>query len=206
MNMLHHGDSRIHIVKLRISGSECFLNHAMSIALTIMNVVPFEASRAMEMLTQAQAHPKAGKRETLFVIHRSVNRNCVVFKGEEATGIEAFWVMFEKDGNPTEGLSYSEKRNAFGFKCKAKGMGAWALQMNVLKDRRITVTSPRMEREISGDRWCARTRINGVDDVELLAVHVQMQEGQASGLLPDAVEYVELFGAGLQYELKRGPL
>lgn len=59
----------------------------------------------------------------LFYITRSLNKNVVIYsynksdkKLDENNPINSYWIMREKDGNPTEELTFFEKKMAFGLK------------------------------------------------------------------------------------------
>jgi hypothetical protein len=146
--------------------------------------------RALKMIPRAKAHPKGGP-DIVFVIHRSNNTNCVCYKGDAAKGVEVLWIMFEKKGEPTEGLTFAEKKTAYGFTCKPNGTGEWALKMKALSDREITISC------VDG-AWVAKTRIGQVQDATLRAVHVEMKKQ----MIP-AVKHIEIFGIHGAYELKK---
>jgi hypothetical protein len=151
--------------------------------------------RAMKMREKARSHAEGGTNMVLFLIHRSNNTNSIVYKGDPNKGVTVLWMMFEKgDPAPTEGLTYAEKKTAYGFKCKPiEGQSSqWTLEMTALNDRRLFIS-------YEGGVWIARTRINGVERVQLYAVHVEMKK---STFLP-AVDYIEIFGEGGAYERKQ---
>ena len=100
--------------------------------------------------------------------------------------------MFEKAGAPTEGLTYAEKKTAYGYKCKPVPgqVSEWTLEMTALSDRKIFVS------ETNGV-WQAATRIGDAERAQLLAVHVEMKQT----FIP-SVNYIEIFGTGGAYEKK----
>jgi hypothetical protein len=145
--------------------------------------------RALKMIRRAKAHARGGA-DLIFLIHRSNNTNCVCYKGNAAKGVEVLWIMFEKKGEPTEGLTFAEKKTAYGFTCKPSS-NVWTLKMKALSDRAIAVVC-------EDGVWSARTRIGDNPDEILRAVHVEMKKQ----LIP-AVKHIEIFGANGAYELKK---
>ena len=73
--------------------------------------------------------------------------------------------MFEKAGAPTEGLTYAEKKTAYGYKCKPVPgqVSEWTLEMTALSDRKIFVS------ETNGV-WQAATRIGDAERARLFDV------------------------------------
>jgi hypothetical protein len=149
--------------------------------------------RALQILARAKKHTDGGE-ATLFVIHRSNNTNTIVYKGDALKGVAVLWIMFEKKGEPTEGLTFAEKQTAYGYKAKpVKDQGfQWTLDMTALSDRKLKV-------KLSDNVWTCTTRIDGVEDVQLRAVHVEMKKNT---FMP-AVDYIEIFGVGGAYERKK---
>jgi hypothetical protein len=154
--------------------------------------------QAMHMVPRSRAHDRGGE-DVLFLIHRSNNRNCIIYKGDPDIGVDVHWIMFEKKGEPTEGLTVSEKKAAYGYGVRQKGMENWLLMINAVPDRKIFVSN-------AGGEWAARTRINGVENVRLYAIHMQMKVNR--GDMPTSrafvrmasVDYIEIFGADFSYE------
>ncbi|HVY25537.1 MAG TPA: DUF4833 domain-containing protein [Polyangiaceae bacterium] len=125
---------------------------------------------------------------TMFVIARSKNKNVVRYRArvhdghlDAARPIDADWLMLAEDGR-SEGLSWAERRLAYGFTVSDVGPDSCRLQLVAFKSRVVTV-----ERHAQGFR--AVTPIAGQMAV-LGRVFVQTREG---GLLP-RVDYVELSG------------
>jgi hypothetical protein len=149
--------------------------------------------RALQTLARAKAHAEGGP-TTLFIIHRSNNTNSIVYKGDALKGVTVLWIMFEKKGEPTEGLTFAEKQTAYGYKAKpVKGQGfQWTLEMSALSDRKLSV-------KFSDNVWTCTTRIDGVENVGIRAVHVEMKKNT---MFP-AVDYIEIFGLGGAYERKK---
>jgi hypothetical protein len=149
------------------------------------------------MVPRARAHSKGGA-GVMFLIHRSNNTNCVCYKGDVTKGVKVLWIMFEKKAvageAPTEGLTFAEKKTAYGFSSKPVSgrKNEWVLKMKALSDREIIVSQ-----DESG-MWVARTRIGGAQNAILRAVHVEMKKQ----LIP-AVKHIEILGAGGAYELKK---
>ena len=58
----------------------------------------------------------------MFVIHRNKNKNVVVYAGNlddqgqlvKEEPLKVYWVMYENDGHPTEGLNLIERNTAYG--------------------------------------------------------------------------------------------
>jgi hypothetical protein len=151
--------------------------------------------RAMKMLGKAKVHAEGGIDKVLFLIHRSNNTNSIVYKGDAAKGVAVLWMMFEKgDPAPTEGLTYAEKKTAYGYKCKPLEGQAnqWTLEMTALSDRKLFVS-------FTDGVWICRSTIDGAEGVILYAVHVEMKKNT---YLP-AVDYIEIFGENGAYERKK---
>eukprot|EP00937_MAST-01D_sp_MAST-1D-sp2_P007130 g7130.t1 len=136
-----------------------------------------------------------GSADVMFVIHRSSNENLVCYKGVEAegshVGCHPYWIMLAKEGGPTEELNMIERNTAYGLKSEPAGENVWKLQIASLKGMDIMATKGE-----SG--WTATTTIGGVEGAVLVAVHVAMK---SSWGMPK-VDYVEIFGAGGEYEKK----
>ena len=57
-----------------------------------------------------------------FCIHRNKNKNVVVYAANltddgqlvKEEPLKVYWVMFEQEGNPTEGLNMIERNTAYG--------------------------------------------------------------------------------------------
>jgi hypothetical protein len=170
--------------------------------------------RVLQLLMEAKGHTEGGA-AVLFIIHRSTNSNCIVYKGSESTGIEvsavmritlhclylllylhiwsptdsltcllqALWMMFEKGGAvaPTEGLTFTERKVAFGFTARvvstpAAGCLEWAVDMAALADRTLTVKLYKFDSSIDSAQggvtsgvWICTTRIDGVEGTILRA-------------------------------------
>jgi hypothetical protein len=164
--------------------------------------------QALQMLEKARVHPEGG-RQVLFIIEKSSNTNTLMIRGDPNTGCTALWIMFEKNGAPTERLTYAEKKTAYGYKAKLlEGMtDQWCLELSALTDRKLfisyergAVLEGRSVDSSSGNmapEWIVRTRINGVEGVRLLAVHVEMKKSFIPG-----VEYIEIIGEAGAYERK----
>jgi chemotaxis protein histidine kinase CheA len=147
--------------------------------------------RALQMIPRARAHAQGGT-DLVFLIHRSNNTNCVCYKGDPTKGVKVLWIMFEKKGEPTEGLTFAERNTAYGYTCKPSETKSeeWGLKMKALSDREIIVSC-------TNGTWVARTQIGDERNAVLRAVHVEMKDS----FIP-AVKHIEIFGADGAYELK----
>ena len=153
-----------------------------------------DAAAANGWLDLARTHAN-GSPDIMFVIHRSSNENLVCYKGVEQedthVGCHPYWIMQTK-GGATEELNMIERNTAYGLKVEAAGENTWNMQIASLKGLTIVVTK-------GEGGWTAKTTINGVADATLVAVHVEMK---SSWGMPK-VDYVEMFGAGGEYEKKK---
>ena len=125
----------------------------------------------------------------MFVIHRSSNTNTVVYRGNHDTGIQVFWMMFEKTGEPTEDLNAIERNTAYGTSVKKISDSHYQVQLSALKSKIIDI-------KWGNGQWVATTDIGEESDQRLLAVHVEM----AKSFIP-SVDYIEIFGGGGTYEV-----
>lgn len=65
---------------------------------------------------------KNHEKDLVFCIHRNTNKNVVVYAANldtngqlvEDNPVKPYWIMFEQDGHPTEGLNVIEKHLAYG--------------------------------------------------------------------------------------------
>lgn len=130
-----------------------------------------------------------GKRDSLFRIERSKNKNIVQYDAcllknkqiSDSNPVHAYWI--NADGKKEE-LNLIQKEKAYGIESKEKlGKNKYRISLTALKDRSITVE------KIKGD-YKALVKINGKSSI-LERVYVKSEE-KALGL-PD-VHYVDLFG------------
>ena len=88
----------------------------------------------------------------LFYIGRSLNKNVVVYCYNKSgknlnsdTPLSAYWIMREKENNPTEELTFMESKMAFGFKILAikidLSIGVFNIEMIVLGCQRFAFRS-----------------------------------------------------------------
>ena len=108
--------------------------------------------------------------------------------------MDLFEKKLVKGEPPTEGLTFAEKKTAYGFSSKPVNgkTDQWILKMKALSDREITVSKDEK------GAWVARTRIGSEQNAVLRAVHVEMKKQ----VIP-AVKHIEIFGARGAHELKR---
>jgi len=133
------------------------------------------------------------KRESLFRIERSKNRNVVQYnacllqnnKLSEENPVEAYWVL--ANGQKEE-LNIVESKQAYGIEHKEKlGENKFRILLAALKDRNIIV------QKMKGD-YKAVVQINGESSI-LEKVYVESEE-QTVGL--PRVHYVDLLGRSLR--------
>lgn len=129
----------------------------------------------------------------LFIIQRNKNTNTVVYAvNKEDDGaikadepVNVYWIMFEKDGNPTEGLNFLERNSAYGTSSEAgEEDGHFMVTVSALKDRPLEVFldesgAPVAQVEISGE----------VGNLKRIFV-----KSKSSMIGLPKVQYVELFG------------
>lgn len=125
--------------------------------------------------------------KNIFKIERNKNANVVMYDvvlnddGSFAKNpIDAYWLLFAKDGSREE-LGMFDKK-AYGFSIKANGDGSYNLTLKAVEDRPIRVL-------LVGGEPKGIIKINGVD-CYLSKVYVQ-----ASGL---SVQYYTLTGVNIQ--------
>ncbi|TMW55778.1 hypothetical protein Poli38472_010660 [Pythium oligandrum] len=129
-----------------------------------------------------------------FVIQRSTNSNTVVYaaqlgaskKLDSAKPMHVYWIMYEKDGAPTEELNMIERNSAYGIThSPLPGVPEqYAVQLASLKDRDCVLLID------ENGNIQARTTINGKKGMVLRRVFVQMT---SSWGIP-TVDYIEIFG------------
>lgn len=126
---------------------------------------------------------------TLFIIQRNKNANEVHYDvqvgadGELARDpVVAYWIM-KAEGGGREDLTYMEKKMAYGFEVSPPGSGGdRELKLVAWEDRKVYLTK-------AGDRWRARTKIDG-KDAFLTRLFIQSEEGGAT----PKVLWIDLFG------------
>jgi hypothetical protein len=153
---------------------------------------------AMVHLAKARAHADGGSK-ILFLVHRSINHNCLIINGDAEKGCVILWLMFQKKGAPTEGLTFAERLlPAYNYKVtpvvedvgEARPYWDWCLELNALTDRQLYIS-------YRANTWTVRSRIDGVEGVRVLAVHVELKRTYFP-----TVDYIEIFGERGAYERK----
>jgi hypothetical protein len=128
------------------------------------------------------------KPNNIFKIERNKNANVVMYDAilkddgaiDPKNPIDAYWLLFAKDGRREE-LGIFDKK-AYGFSIKANGDGSFDLALKAVEDRPIRVLLVKGEPK-------GIIKINGID-CYLSKVYVQ-----ASGL---SVQYYVLTGTDIQ--------
>ncbi len=133
------------------------------------------------------------KRDFLFKIERSINKNVVQYdacllqngKVSNSTPVDAYWVLAN---GKKENLNIVEDKQAYGIDSKEKlGKDKFRIFLAAMKNRSIIVE------KIKGD-YKAVVQINGEPSI-LERIYVQ-SEDQTLGL--PKVDYVDLFGRSLR--------
>ena len=125
---------------------------------------------------------------SLFQIERSKNANEIHYAAQVTKDgsldakepIAAFWVMKAEDGR-REGLTFMEKKMAYGFDLTARG-AEWDLKLAAAPERAIKVMNV-------GGRWRAQTQLNG-KSAYLQKIFITTKEG---GVMPTVIS-IDLYG------------
>ena len=134
-----------------------------------------------------------GKRNSLFRIERSKNKNIVQYDAcvlknnsiSDSNPVEAYWVL---PNGKKEELSLVESKQAYGIESKEKlGENKFRIVLAALKDRSLIVQKMKTG-------YKAVTQINGELSI-LERVYVQSEE-QTLGL--PKVQHVDLFGRSMK--------
>jgi hypothetical protein len=135
----------------------------------------------------------------LFRIERSKNANVVQYDAQltpdgklySKEPVIAYWIRLAKDGRK-EGLSFAQRRWAYGFKAKYKAKANTAsIEMAAKIGRKIKVL------EVDGE-YRAQTRIDG-QQAFIERIFITSIEG---GTLPK-VESIELYGKDAETDVER---
>lgn len=134
---------------------------------------------------QEDTYPTADR---LFHIERSVNRNLVCYDVNQKGGrldtrdpLHIYWVNREKHPGETNGLSYIQRKMAYGYKLISASEEACVCSLTAYPSRQLTITK-------QGSRYVCYIMINNQQAV-LQSLYVK-----ASPKNPLSVEYVELRG------------
>jgi hypothetical protein len=144
------------------------------------------AAAALALLPALTA--RADGLTALFQIERSKNTNEIHYAAQVGKDgaldakepVAAFWVMKAEDGR-REGLSFMERKMAYGFDITARG-AEWDLKLAAAPERAIKLL-------YVGGHWRAQTTLNG-KSAYLKRIFIQTKEG---GVMPTVVS-VDLYG------------
>jgi hypothetical protein len=144
------------------------------------------AAAALALLPALTA--RADGLTALFQIERSKNTNEIHYAAQVAKDgtldakdpVAAFWVMKAEDGR-REGLSYMERKMAYGFDITPRG-AEWDLKLAAAPERAIKLMNV-------GGHWRAQTTLNG-KPAYLKRIYINTKEG---GVMPTVVS-VDLYG------------
>lgn len=126
--------------------------------------------------------------DRLFHIARSLNRNLVCYDANQTDGkldpqepVTVYWLNREKEPGKTNGLSFIQKKMAYGYKVVSAAEHTCTITLTAYPERELTVCR-------EGDRFVCRVKIDNRMAV-LQSLYVK-----ASPNNPLNVEYVELQG------------
>lgn len=126
--------------------------------------------------------------QRLFHISRSVNRNLVCYDVNLVNGkldtrkpLNVYWVNREERMGEKEGLSFFQRKMAYGYKVVSEGNNSSTVTLTAYSKRRLEVCR-------QGTRYVCRTTINGKPAI-LNYLYVKTDEHN-----PLSVDYVELHG------------
>lgn len=129
--------------------------------------------------------------QRLFHIARSINRNLVCYDANLVDGkldtdkpLNVYWVNREERMGEKNGLSFFQRKMAYGYKVVAKGTGSSTVTLTAYSGRRLEI--------IQQESHCiCRTTINGKPAI-LKYLYVKVSDHNPLG-----VDYVELHGVTL---------
>lgn len=129
--------------------------------------------------------------ERLFHISRSANRNLVCYdvnleggKIDRSEPLKVYWVNREKSPGETNGLSYIQRKMAYGYKLISSDGDNFVCSLTAYPSRELTISR-------SGDGYVCYITIAG-DKAILKSLYVKAKPKN-----PLSVEYVELRGTRL---------
>lgn len=126
--------------------------------------------------------------QRLFHISRSVNKNLVCYDVNLTNGklntekpLNVYWVNREERMGEKNGLSFFQRKMAYGYKVVAKGTNSSTVTLTAYSGRKLEILQ-------QGAHYVCRTTINGKPAV-LKYLYVKVSEKN-----PLSVDYVELHG------------
>ncbi len=129
--------------------------------------------------------------ERLFYIARSANKNLVCYDANLVNGklntekpLKVYWVNREERPGETNGLSYIQRKLAYGYKLVSNNQGQCICTLTAYPDRKLTITQKGSE--------CICTVLINNQQAILKSLYVK-----ASPKNPLSVEYVELRGVSV---------
>ncbi len=149
----------------------------------VISLLPFVASFATD--PEEDTYPTVGR---LFHIARSVNKNLVCYDVNLRDGrldthdpLRVYWINREKHPGETNGLSYIQRKMAYGYKLISASDDTCVCSLVAYPSRRLTIAR-------RGSRYVCYMTIDGQQAL-LRSLYVK-----ASPKNPLQVEYVELRG------------
>ena len=156
----------------------------------VIMLFPFVASFAAD--PEEGTYPTVGR---LFHIARSVNKNLVCYDVNLRDGkldthdpLNVYWVNREKHPGETNGLSYIQRKMAYGYKLISASDNACVCSLTAYPSRQLTITK-------RDSRYVCYITINNQQAI-LQSLYVK-----ASSKNPLSVEYVELQGISVATNL-----
>lgn len=129
--------------------------------------------------------------ERLFHISRSANRNLVCYdvninggKIHKGEPLKVYWVNREKNPGETNGLSYIQRKMAYGYKLISSDGDSYVCLLTAYPSRQLTISK-------RGDSYVCYITISGEKAI-LKSLYVKAKPKN-----PLSVEYVELRGTRL---------
>lgn len=126
--------------------------------------------------------------ERLFHIARSLNKNLVCYDARLDNGkldiddpIKVYWVNQTDRPGAIDGLSFIQRKLAYGYKVVQKGADSCQVTLSAYPERRITIKK-------EGERYAGFLTIDGVQ-ARLTTLFVQLKPNSSIN-----VDYVELQG------------
>lgn len=125
----------------------------------------------------------------LFYIERSKNKNIVCYdlnpgvkgKPDDKNPLSVYWINREEHPGQQDALSYIQSKLAFGYAIIGKHSGVIAIELNAVKDRKLTI-------EWDGEKYFCQTNINKQPSA-LYKIYVKTKTSNSI-----QVEYVDIYG------------